>query len=257
MKTDKQKVIGIIPSRYASQRLSVKPLIDLLGKPMVQRVYEQTKKARLLNDVIVATDDPRIEKCVIGFGGEVILTSTDIQSGSDRVAAAASQIEGDIFVNIQGDEPLIAPEMIDQAVQLLLDDPEAQVGTLVRKIDKAADVINPNIVKAVLSHNMHALYFSRSAIPFVRDEPDEAEWLNNNIFYKHIGLYVFRRDFLMQYAKLPDSKLEKAEKLEQLRILEAGYRIKTGITKYDSVPIDTKEDVERVVKILNQINTKY
>jgi len=128
---------------------------------------------------------------------------------------------------------------------------------LVREIEKNADVANPNIVKVVLSHKMHALYFSRSAIPFVRDEFDAAKWLNNHMFYKHIGLYVFRRDFLMQYAKMPASNLEKAEKLEQLRILEAGYRIKIGITKYDSIPIDTKEDVERVVKILNQTNPKY
>ncbi len=151
MTNDKPIVIGVIPSRYASQRLSAKPLVDLLGKPMVQRVYEQAKKAVLLNRVVVATDDARIEKCVRGFNGDVILTSPDIQSGSDRVAAVASQVDGGIYVNIQGDEPLIAPEMIDQAVRLLLEDPSVQVGTLVKKIDTASDLMNPNVVKMVLN----------------------------------------------------------------------------------------------------------
>jgi 3-deoxy-manno-octulosonate cytidylyltransferase (CMP-KDO synthetase) len=249
---DKPIVVGVIPSRYASQRLPAKPLVDLLGKPMVQRVYEQAKKARLLDRVVVATDDTRIEKCVRSFGGDVILTSPDIQSGSDRVAAVASQVDGGIFVNIQGDEPLIAPEMIDQAVRLLLEDMSIHVGTLVKKIDAAADLTNPNVVKVVLNHFMHALYFSRSPIPYIRDEADTAKWLEVHTFYKHIGLYVFRREFLMQYAHLPASRLEKAEKLEQLRILEAGTIIKTGITKFDSIPIDTQEDVERVITILQQ-----
>jgi 3-deoxy-manno-octulosonate cytidylyltransferase (CMP-KDO synthetase) len=249
---DKPIVVGVIPSRYASQRLPAKPLVDLLGKPMVQRVYEQAKKARLLDRVVVATDDTRIEKCVRSFGGDVILTSPDIQSGSDRVAAVASQVDGGIFVNIQGDEPLIAPEMIDQAVRLLLEDMSIHVGTLVKKIDAAADLTNPNVVKVVLNHFMHALYFSRSPIPYIRDEADTAKWLEVHTFYKHIGLYVFRREFLMQYAHLPASHLEKAEKLEQLRVLEAGSVIKTGITKFDSIPIDTQEDVERVIIILQQ-----
>jgi 3-deoxy-manno-octulosonate cytidylyltransferase (CMP-KDO synthetase) len=245
-------VVGIIPSRYASQRLAAKPLVDLLGKPMVQRVYEQAKKARLLDRVVVATDDARIEKCIRAFGGEVMMTSPDIQSGSDRVAVVASQVDGSIFVNIQGDEPLIAPEMIDQAVRLLLEDALVHVGTLVKKIDEAADVTNPNIVKVVLNHQMHALYFSRSPIPYIRDETSTARWLETHTFYKHIGLYAFRREFLMLYAHMPASHLEKAEKLEQLRILEAGTIIKTGITKFDSIPIDTQEDVERVITVLRQ-----
>jgi 3-deoxy-manno-octulosonate cytidylyltransferase (CMP-KDO synthetase) len=252
MTTSKPIVIGVIPSRYASQRLSAKPLVDLLGKSMVQRVYEQAKKASLLDHVVVATDDARIERCVRGFDGEAILTSPDIQSGSDRVAAIASQVDGNIFVNIQGDEPLIAPEMIDQAVRLLLEDPSVQIGTLVKKIDTAADLMNPNVVKVVINHQMHALYFSRAAIPFIRDEIDTAKWLEVQTFYKHVGLYVFRREFLKQYSEMPVSHLEKAEKLEQLRILEAGYIIKTGITKFDSVPIDTQEDVDRVIKIMKR-----
>jgi 3-deoxy-manno-octulosonate cytidylyltransferase (CMP-KDO synthetase) len=248
----KPMVVGVIPSRYASQRLQAKPLIDLLGKSMVQRVYEQAKKACLLDRVLVATDDTRIEQCVRAFGGEVMLTSPDIQSGSDRVAAVASQVDGNIFVNIQGDEPLIAPEMIDQVVQLLLEDVLIHVGTLVKKIDAAADLMNPNVVKVVLNHQMHALYFSRAPIPYIRDEVNTAKWLEMHAFYKHIGLYAFRREFLMHYAHMPVSPLEKAEKLEQLRILEAGTIIKTDITKFDSVPIDTREDVERVITILRQ-----
>jgi|WetSurMetagenome_2_1015567.scaffolds.fasta_scaffold68967_3 3-deoxy-manno-octulosonate cytidylyltransferase (CMP-KDO synthetase) len=251
--TDKPMVVGVIPSRYGSQRLPAKPLVDLLGKPMVQRVYEQVKKARFLDRVVVATDDARIEKCVSSFGGEVLLTSPEIQSGSDRVAAVASQIDGHIFVNIQGDEPLIAPDMIDQVVRLLLENTSIQVGTLVKEITAADDLINPNIVKVVLNHQMNAMYFSRSPIPFIRDEVHTAKWLERHTFYKHIGLYVFRREFLMQYEQLPASHLEKAEKLEQLRILEAGTIIKTGITKFDSIPIDTLEDVERVLTILRQL----
>ena len=252
MMTDKPIVVGVIPSRYASQRLSAKPLVDLLGKPMVQRVYEQVKKARLVDRVIVATDDKRIEDCVRLFGGEVIMTSPDIQSGSDRVAAVAAQVDGSIFVNIQGDEPLIAPEMIDEAVRILLEDDSLQVGTLVKKINATADLINPNVVKVVLNQQMHALYFSRAPIPYIRDEVDPAKWLESHTFYKHIGIYVFRREFLLQYAHMAVSALEQAEKLEQLRILEAGTSIKTGISKFDSIPIDTLEDIRRVLTVLSQ-----
>jgi 3-deoxy-manno-octulosonate cytidylyltransferase (CMP-KDO synthetase) len=255
MISHKLKVIGVIPSRFASKRLSAKPLVDLLGKTMVQRVYEQVKKARLLDRVVVATDDARIEKCVRAFGGEVILTSPDIQSGSDRVAVVASQVDGDIFVNIQGDEPLIAPEMIDQAVQILLEDTSISVGTLIKQIDTIDDLMNSNVVKVVLNHQMRAIYFSRAPIPYIRDEANKARWLEMHTFYKHIGLYTYRREFLMQYSKLPTSCLEKAEKLEQLRILEAGHIIKAGVTEFDSIPIDTKEDVERVRTILNQTNS--
>jgi len=248
-------VVGVIPSRYASHRLPAKPLIDLCGKPMVQRVYEQAKKAQLLDRVVVATDDVRIEEAVRQFGGDVMLTSQEIASGSDRVAAVALHIAGEIFVNIQGDEPLIPPEMIDQGVQLLLDDTSALVGTLVKPISLQEELLNPNIVKAVLSQGGYALYFSRSIVPYVRGEADERRWLERHTFYKHIGLYVFRRKFLIQYAQLPVSHLEKAEKLEQLRILEAGYKIKAGITTYDSISIDTLEDVARVVAILRQTSS--
>ncbi len=248
-------VVGVIPSRYASQRLPAKPLVDLDGKPMVQRVYEQVKKSRLLDRVVVATDDSRIADAVHRFNGDVIMTSRGIASGSDRVAAVAMQVAGDIFVNIQGDEPLIAPEMIDQGIQLVLDDPAASVGTLVKQISSPEELLNPNIVKVVFDHKGYALYFSRSIIPYVREEADERKWLEVHTFYKHIGLYIYRRTFLLQYAQLPDSPLEQAEKLEQLRILEAGYKIKIGRTTHASIPIDTPEDVARVIATLRQTSS--
>jgi 3-deoxy-manno-octulosonate cytidylyltransferase (CMP-KDO synthetase) len=243
-------VIGVIPARYASQRLPAKPLVDLLGKTMIQRVYEQAKKASLLDRVLVATDDERIANAVRGIGGEAVLTSPDIKSGSDRVAAAAEKVGGDIIVNVQGDEPLIDPHMINHAVQLLLDDPSASMGTLARQIRLAEELLNPGVVKVVFNRGMEALYFSRAIIPFVRDEKDVSKWLERHMFFKHIGLYVYRREFLAAYSRLPEGVLERAEQLEQLRVLENGYRIKIGITEYDSIPIDTKDDVMRVIALL-------
>jgi 3-deoxy-manno-octulosonate cytidylyltransferase (CMP-KDO synthetase) len=243
-------VIAVIPARYASQRLPAKPLVDLLGKSMIQRVYERVKLATLPSQIIVATDDKRIADVVRKFGGDVIMTSPDIKSGSDRVAAVAHDVPGDIYVNVQGDEPLIAPEMIDQAIRVVLDDPAAEVGTLVRRIESLEELRNPGVVKVVFGSDRFALYFSRSEIPFVRDADDRSQWLGQSTFYKHIGIYVFRREFLFQYASMPESNLERSEKLEQLRILENGHKIKVGITQYDSVPIDTRDDVVRVIGML-------
>ncbi|MCX6135012.1 MAG: 3-deoxy-manno-octulosonate cytidylyltransferase [Ignavibacteriales bacterium] len=245
-----ERVIAVIPARYASQRLPAKPLVDLLGKPMIQRVYERVRKASLPTSVIVATDDERIADVVRKFGGEVMMTSPDIKSGSDRVAAVARELPGEIFVNVQGDEPLIAPAMIDEAARVLLDDPAVMVGTLVRKIESVDDLANTAVVKVVVSAGNDALYFSRTAIPFLRDVPDQSQWLKHHTFFKHVGMYVFRKDFLLRYASMPESSLEKAERLEQLRILERGYRIKVGITEHDSVPIDTPDDVRRVIELL-------
>ncbi len=244
------RIIAVIPARYASQRLPAKPLVDLLGKPMIQRVYEQVRRASLPTGIVVATDDGRIADVVRGFGGNVMMTSPDIKSGSDRVAAAAREMPGDIFINVQGDEPLIAPAMIDEAVRVVLNDPAVSVGTLVKKIDSVDDLLNPAVVKVVVNIGLDALYFSRTAIPFLRDIGDQSHWLNSHTFFKHVGLYVFRKDFLLGYAAMPESSLERAERLEQLRILERGFRIKVGITQHDSVPIDTPEDVQRVVELL-------
>ena len=249
----KQVILGVIPARYASVRLPAKPLVDLCGKTMVQRVYEQAKKSKLLTRVVVATDNKLIVDAVKGFGGEVMLTSPELKSGSDRVAAVAKESpDAIIVVNIQGDEPLIAPEMIDQAIQPLLDDSSVQAGTLIRKIDSAEDVLNPNIVKVTIDANGFALYFSRSPIPYIREEPDKNLWYKRHTFYKHIGLYVFRRKLLLEYSSWKESPLEQAEKLEQLRILERGIRIKTALTEFDSIPIDTAEDAERVRSIIQQ-----
>lgn len=244
------KVIGVIPARFASQRLPGKPLVDLFGKPLVQRVYEQAKKATLLDRVIVATDDDRIMQAVQAFGGEAVMTPANVMSGSDRVAAVAKTIDGEIFVNIQGDEPLIAPEMIDQGVRLLLEDASVLVGTLAKKIETAEEITNPNVVKVVMKRNGYALYFSRSPIPYQQDGGEYQRWIESGIYYKHIGLYIFRKSFLEKYAVMKESPLERVEKLEQLRIIENGYRIKVGETVFDSIPVDTKEDVEKVVAIL-------
>ncbi len=248
-------IIGVIPARYGSQRLPAKPLIELDGKPMVQRVYERAAQSKLLTRIVVATDDERIANVVRAFGGEVVMTSAKIASGSDRVAAVAKETEGDVFVNVQGDEPLLHPEMIDEAIRVVVDDPAAQVGTLAKTIGSESDLINPAVVKVVLDANGYALYFSRSVIPWMRDSLNPLDWLKHHTFYKHIGLYVFRRELLIKFSELPESSLERAEKLEQLRLLEAGYRIKVGLTQYDSIPIDTGEDVERVLNILRQHQT--
>lgn len=245
-----QTIIGVIPARYASQRLPAKPLIDLMGKPLVQHVYERAARATLLDRVLVATDDERIEQAVRSFGGNVLRTSTDIRSGSDRVAEVAGSFTGDLFVNIQGDEPLIAPEMIDEGIRVLLADSEAVAGTLAKRIDNAGDLQNPGVVKVVFDRNRHALYFSRSAIPHVRDARGLSAWLGQGPLYKHIGLYVFRRDFLLRFASMEESGLERAEKLEQLRILEAGETVAVGLTTHESFPVDTKDDVERVLAML-------
>jgi len=235
---------------FASLRCCI--LIDLLGKTMIQRVYEQAKRATLLSKVVVATDDRRIEEAVKGFGGEVMMTSPEIRSGSDRVAAVAEAIAGDIYVNIQGDEPLMAPQMIDDAVRVVQDDRETGVGSLAKKITDARDLANPGVVKVVLDRSGFALYFSRSTVPHVRDEKDPARWLSRTTFYKHIGIYVFRRDVLRAFSKLNESPLEQAEKLEQLRILENGYRIRMGVTTFDSIPVDTMEDAERIRDLLHK-----
>jgi 3-deoxy-manno-octulosonate cytidylyltransferase (CMP-KDO synthetase) len=244
------RIVGVIPARYGSQRLPAKPLVDLLGKPMVQRVYEQAKQSRLLHDIIVATDDERIARAVEAFGGKVMMTSPQLPTGSDRIAAVAEVVRGDIFVNIQGDEPLMHPAMIDLAIQILLDDTHAQIGTLVKKIESADELLNPNVVKVVCDGKMFALLFSRSVIPHVREQTDARRWLEHHTFYKHVGLYTYRREALRMFAQLPESSLERAEKLEQLRALEAGIKMKVALTEFETVPVDTEEDVGRVRTIL-------
>ncbi|MDI6767613.1 MAG: 3-deoxy-manno-octulosonate cytidylyltransferase [Bacteroidota bacterium] len=244
-------IVAIIPARYASTRLPIKPLVDLWGKPMIQRVYEQTKKSSLVNRVIVATDHGKIVETVKRFGGEAILTSVDCKSGSDRIAHAARDLDdADIIVNVQGDEPLIAPQMIDETITPLIQDSAIHVSTAVKKITNADDIINPNIVKVVIDKEGFAIYFSRSPIPYLRNGLNVTQWHLKHSYFKHFGLYVFRKEFLLKFSSWGESKLEQIEKLEQLRIIENGYKIKTVITEYDSISVDTEEDAVHVRNVI-------
>jgi len=248
----RETAVAIIPARFASVRLPGKPLIDLGGKPMIQRVHEQVKKATRVHRVIVATDDKKIADAVTRFGGEVVMTPPDVRTGTDRVALVARTLDNaDIIVNVQGDEPLIPPQMIDEVVSLLALDPTALVGTLVQKIISQDELNNPNTVKVVIDRDGYACYFSRAPIPYLRDET-ESEILSQHVWYGHLGIYAFRKKFLAQFYSWDQSKLEKVEKLEQLRIIEHGYKIKTAVTEYRSISVDTPEDVERIRAIIKQ-----
>jgi 3-deoxy-manno-octulosonate cytidylyltransferase (CMP-KDO synthetase) len=242
------KVLGIIPARYGSTRFPGKPLALLAGRPMVQWVYERACQAELLSEVIVATDDARIFEAAKKFGGRVVMTRPDHPSGSDRIAEAAAKSDAEIIVNIQGDEPLIEPAAINLGVKILLANPAAQVGTLVRPIRDTADLRNPNIVKVALAQDHTALYFSRSAIPFCRSAKIDEEWLQQYTYFKHIGLYIFRRDILLQFVKWPPGVLERVESLEQLRLLEHGVKIYVAVTEYEARSVDTPEDLETLIK---------
>ncbi|MEK6725385.1 MAG: 3-deoxy-manno-octulosonate cytidylyltransferase [Deltaproteobacteria bacterium] len=240
-------ITAIIPARYASTRLPGKPLLDIAGKSMIQHVYERAWEAVLVNRVIVATDDRRILDAVKGFGGEVVMTSDAHKSGTDRLAEVATVLESDIIVNIQGDEPLIEPAMIDEAIRPLMEDGFIVMGSLKAEIRDEAELNNPNIVKVVVDRNDFALYFSRYPIPYFRDASPLSLLTGH---FKHIGLYVYRRDFLLEYAGMPQTPLEEAEKLEQLRALENGYRIKVPTTRLQSTGVDTEEDLEKVRRLL-------
>ncbi|MBN2009263.1 3-deoxy-manno-octulosonate cytidylyltransferase [candidate division KSB1 bacterium] len=246
------KVLAVIPARYASTRFPGKPLVEILGKPMIQRVYEQAEKARTLDHVIVATDDQRIFDTVEQFGGEVEMTSSDLRNGTERVAAVASKFNYDIVVNVQGDEPFIDPDAIDAAVSLLIQDSSAQMGTLVKPIDTIDELVNKNLPKVILDQQQQAIYFSRSPIPFIRDVASTNEWLNHHRYYRHIGLYVYRNSFLPIYISLPETPLERAEKLEQLRAIENGYRIKVAIVEHAPEGIDTPDDLQTLIYKLKE-----
>lgn len=238
--------IGIIPARYASTRFPGKPLADIAGKSMIQRVYEQTSKA--LDAVVVATDDTRIFEAVEAFGGKAVMTSDLHKSGTDRCYEALTKAEGnfDVVINIQGDEPFVQPEQI-MALKECFDDAETQIATLVKPFAAEDDfdvLFNPNSPKVVFNTNREALYFSRSIVPYYRNAP-HTEWLKKQTYYKHIGMYAYRAQVLGEVTKLAQSPLELAESLEQLRWLENGYRIKVGITDTETIAIDTPEDLKR------------
>ena len=243
------KVLGIIPARYASTRFPGKPLVDIGGKSMIQRVYEQAKRCTALSEVFVATDDQRIFDHVQQFGGKAVMTADAHQSGTDRCAEVASKHpEYDVIINIQGDEPFIDPEQIARVVSCF-GDAGTQLATLVKKINTTEELYNFSSPKVIINKLSEAIYFSRAAIPHVRGEEPQ-RWLYHNIYYKHIGIYGYRADILQQVTKLPVSSLEKAESLEQLRWIENGYRIKVAETDLETSAIDTPEDLEKLLKNL-------
>lgn len=267
--------IVVIPARYDSTRFPGKPLAPLKGKPLIQHVYEGCLGATLPAEVIVATDSETIFEKVLSFGGKAIMTSSKHSSGTDRVAEVASSMDYDIIVNVQGDEPLIKPQMIDNVINIL-DDNRADIGTLARKIENPAEIPDPNVVKVVFDKENFALYFSRSPIPYHRDmfraevrKCGSAEELkspevqkfrvsalpnfrSSELFmFKHVGIYSYRRDVLLKFSKMEPTRLEEIERLEQLRALENNIKIKVKETEFDTVGVDTPEDLERVERWLN------
>jgi 3-deoxy-manno-octulosonate cytidylyltransferase (CMP-KDO synthetase) len=246
------RIAAIIPARYGSTRFPGKALAMIKGKTMIQRVYEQTKKSALVSRVVVATDDQRIFDAVSAFGGEAIMTSGSHQTGTDRIAEAARAIECDIVVNVQGDEPLIQPEMNDEAIAPLAADASIEIGTLCKRIERADEAADPNVVKVVFDKNGFALYFSRAPIPWDRDNWKTAPGAPTNPVYKHIGLYVYRKTFLLEYASLPQTPLEQIEKLEQLRVLENGRRIRVVVTERESFGVDIPADLGKILQHLGE-----
>jgi len=233
-------VVAIIPARFQSSRLPGKALAEIAGKPMIEHVYRRTEAARSVGVVMVATDDQRILDAVAAFGGRARLTAATHASGTDRLAEVAAGLTCDLIVNVQGDEPLIDPSMIDDAIAPFRTDPGLQMSTLRRRIDDARDLQNPNVTKVVVDREGYALYFSRAPIPFTRDGcPPAPAW-------RHVGLYVYRRECLLRLTALPPTAMERAEALEQLRALEHGIRIRTVETHHESIGVDTPEDLERV-----------
>ncbi|HYA92290.1 MAG TPA: 3-deoxy-manno-octulosonate cytidylyltransferase [Thermodesulfobacteriota bacterium] len=258
MKKTQTKISAVIPARYGSTRFEGKPLADILGKPMIQHVYEGVRQSKLIDEVIVATDDQRIIEAVKSFGGKAVMTSPTHFTGTDRVAEVAKKLRSEIIVNVQGDEPLIKGDIIDKAIRPLLVDDTLQLSTLMTRIEEVRDWLNPHIVKVVADQKDFALYFSRSPIPFPREL--QIGRLESNPFgtnrplpkrvFKHIGVYVFRRKFLLQFSKMKPTPLEKLEKLEQLRALENGHRIQVTPVDYEPICVDTPEDIQEVEAFL-------
>lgn len=243
------RVVGVIPVRLGSTRLPEKPLQEVQGKLLVQRVYEQALQVKRLQRLIIACDDRKIKKACEKFGAKVMMTSRKCRSGTERVAEVARVIRGDVFINIQGDEPLISPRTIEQ-VAALFRDRHVQMGTAIYKITEGHQLSDPAVVKVITGLAGQALYFSRSLVPYPRCREEKIH------FYKHIGLYGYRRPFLLKLAKMKPTPLEKIESLEQLRVLEYGFTIKTVITPYDSVGVDTPEDLEKVRQLVKEVASR-
>lgn len=242
-------VIGVIPARFGSSRFQGKVLADILGKPMIQHVWERSKQAKLLDDLVIACDDEKVAQTAEGFGAKVVFTAKAHSCGTDRIAEVINPIDVNIVINIQGDEPLVHPAMIDNVASELLGNKDVYMVTLMKKIESADEASSPNVVKVITDKDGFAIYFSRSAIPYHRSESaDEPA----PVYYKHIGLYGYTKDFIFTYKNIPKSKLELAEKLEQLRVLEHGLRIKVLETRFDTVGVDRFEDIAKVEQLLRE-----
>jgi len=246
-----EKAIVVIPARYGSTRLPGKMLAEIDGKPLVQHAYDRASRSRLASDCLVATDDERIKQACEQFGARVMMTSPSHNSGTDRMAEVAAKTDADIYINVQGDEPLIDPEAVDLLIKMMRDDASIKMGTLKRPFERYEDFINPEKARVVCDENDFALYFSRAPIPYLtREEFDRSD--GRRPAFKHIGIYSFRREFLIEFSKMPPSTLEKAERLEQLRALEAGVKIKVPTTDYQSISVETQADLERVRALFAQ-----
>jgi 3-deoxy-manno-octulosonate cytidylyltransferase (CMP-KDO synthetase) len=243
------EVIGVIPARYQSTRLPFKLTREILGKPLIQWVWESARQARLVDRLLIACDDEKIKSIAERFGAEAVMTSSQHNSGTDRIGEAVRDIDARIIVNIQADEPLLHHSIIDGLAQTILSDPKVQIATVRKKIEDKEEINNPNVVKVVCDKDNFAIYFSRHSIPYYRDSTEK-------LYYKHLGIYAYTKDFLYMFKNLPHSYLEHAEKLEQLRPLEAGYKIKVIETGFDSVGVDTEEDLVKVENILKQKTVK-
>lgn len=252
------KCIAVIPARWHSTRFKGKVLADINGKPMVQHVWERVKRAHEIDEIIVAVDKEKVFKIVESFGGKAVYTSPEQPSGTDRLAEVVNALDADVIINIQGDEPLVHPLMVDELAQVFEYDKDVQMATIVKRIHRKEDIADPNVVKVVVDRKGYALYFSRSPIPFLSKSGSGGSGYVADIedvsgrYFKHIGLYSYTKDFLFTYTNLPKSMLEEEEKLEQLRVLEHGYKIKTIETTYDTIGVDTPEDLEKVKELLQE-----
>jgi 3-deoxy-manno-octulosonate cytidylyltransferase (CMP-KDO synthetase) len=244
------KIVCVIPARFASQRLPGKPLLKIGDAPMIEWVYRRACKVDRFDSVVVATDSQPIYDHIESVGGQVVMTPEDLPSGTDRVAYIARNVNADIFLNLQGDEPLISPDVLEQVCDVFTNQ-NVQIATPVTRIKSVEDLINPNLVRVVLDHESNALYFTRAVIPYFRDLEKYEDWLANFEYYKHIGIYAYRKEFLLQLTDLKPGKLEQAEKLEQLRVLERGFKIRTVITDYQSRSVDTPEDLSEINQFIS------
>ncbi|MFP6581658.1 MAG: 3-deoxy-manno-octulosonate cytidylyltransferase [Candidatus Hydrogenedentota bacterium] len=248
-----REILAVIPARFASQRFPGKVIAELAGKPLVVHTYERAMQAECISKAVIATDDLRVLEALEPYDIHVVMTSTDHPSGTDRIAEVARNTTADIIVNVQGDEPMLDPQTIDRAVEVMLADPKLDMATAKHAITNPDDINDPNVVKVVCDKNGMALYFSRSPIPHMRDVSDQAP--ESHLYWQHIGLYVFRRSFLLDYATMKPTPLEQTEKLEQLRALENGHRIAVVETEFKSIGVDTPGDLERVRQLLeNTLN---